>query len=159
MDEGGGLNQNSNRYNVVERSKYEVEINHPDGIVETRIGGSRSWRNNNPANLRSGKFTNKHGAIGDAGGFAVFPNEIVGDMASISLLKSRTYSNLSINDAIARRSPPNENDTTNLQNTINLITGVNGDKIIKELNDDELSKLAEAIKRTEGWIPGNVIKY
>lgn len=33
-------------------------------MVETRIGGSRSWRNNNPGNLEYGKFAKQHGAIG-----------------------------------------------------------------------------------------------
>lgn len=35
-------------------------------------GGSRSWRNNNPGNLRPGKFSKRNGAIGEAGGLQFF---------------------------------------------------------------------------------------
>ena len=38
-----------------------------------RSGGTRTWRNNNPGNIRASRFSYKHGAIGSAGGFAVFP--------------------------------------------------------------------------------------
>lgn len=141
-------------YSVSEPSKGTVTIKKPDGSEETRTGGSRAWRNNNPGNLRSGTFANNHGAIGSAGGFAVFPDEETGDAASAALLRTPTYSGLSVDDAIARRSPSNENDTSTLQNTIHNMSGLSGDEIVGELDDNEMSKLTDAIKRTEGWIPG-----
>jgi hypothetical protein len=139
---------------VTENSGSSVTLNSPDGSTETRSGGSRSWRNNNPGNLRSGTFANSQGAIGSAGGFAVFPDEQTGDAASAALLRTPTYSGLSVDDAIARRSPSNENDTTTLQDTIHNMSGLSGDEIVGELDDNEMSKLTDAIKRTEGWIPG-----
>jgi hypothetical protein len=142
-------------YSVSEPSKGTVKIKRPDGSEETRTGGSRAWRNNNPGNLRSGTFANNHGAIGSAGGFAVFPDEQTGDAASAALLRIPTYSGLSVDDAIARRSPSNENDTENLQNTIHNMSGLSGDEIVGELDDNQMSKLTDAIKRTEGWMPGN----
>ena len=44
------------------------------GQWAVKNGGSRSWRNNNPGNLRYGTFAQNHGAIGrDRGGMAIFP--------------------------------------------------------------------------------------
>lgn len=42
-----------------------------------RSGGTKAWRNNNPGNMiYSAKgFAIRHGAIGKAGGMAVFPSE------------------------------------------------------------------------------------
>jgi hypothetical protein len=37
-------------------------------------GGNRPWRNQNPGNLVPGKVSKRNGAIGKAGGFAVFPD-------------------------------------------------------------------------------------
>ena len=43
------------------------------GHETLRSGGSRSWRNNNPGNIRRGDFAINVGAIGDDGAFAFFP--------------------------------------------------------------------------------------
>ncbi len=45
------------------------------GREEIREGGSRSWRNCNPGNIRKGDFSINCGAIGDDGSFAIFPDE------------------------------------------------------------------------------------
>ena len=42
-----------------------------EGREFLRVGGSRSWRNFNPGNIRKGGFSNNHGAIGDDGSFAI----------------------------------------------------------------------------------------
>jgi hypothetical protein len=147
----------SSASHVTEQSHSKLTIHNHDGSNETRSGGSRSWRNNNSGNLRAGTFANSHGAIGSAGGFAVFPDEATGDVASEALLKTPIYSKLTIDEAIARRSPSSENDTSNLQNTIRKIAGFTGSEVIGDLSDDEISRFAAAIKRTEGWIPGTVV--
>jgi len=49
--------------------------------------GSRSWRNNNPGNIIKGKWADKHGAIGDDGAMAVFPDYETGRAALEALLK------------------------------------------------------------------------
>ena len=36
--------------------------------------GDRTWRNNNPGNLRPGTVSRRNGPIGVAGRFAVFPD-------------------------------------------------------------------------------------
>jgi len=62
-------------------------------------------RNNNPGNIKWGKFAKKMGAIkgppaDDGGNFAVFPNKEAGDKAMRTLLKSSEYKNLPIDKAI-----------------------------------------------------------
>lgn len=143
---------------IVTEAGNAVVIHHPKGAKETRTGGTRAWRNNNPGNIRAGKFADQYGAIGAAGGFAVFPDEKTGAAASEALLRTATYSKLTIDEAIARRSPSNENDTVRLQNDIRKIGGFSGDEVIGELNYEEMSRLIEAIKRTEGWKVGNVLE-
>lgn len=70
---------------------------------------TRSWRNNNPGNLRIGPFAREHGAIGSAGlppkpkpgdpKFAVFPDYQTGRKAQATRLKEgKLYINLSLND-------------------------------------------------------------
>ncbi len=44
-----------------------------DENISIWTGGTRAWRNNNPGNIRPSQFSYKNGAIGSAGGFAIFP--------------------------------------------------------------------------------------
>ncbi len=137
-------------------SNTHISISHVDGTVETRQGGSRAWRNNNPGNIVAGKFANTHGAIGNNNGFAVFPDEETGQRASAALLRTSTYSKLSIDQAIARRSPPNENDTPQLQQLVRKLGNFSGNEVIGQLDDQQMSKLTDIIKRTEGWKVGKI---
>ena len=76
------------------------------------VGGNRTWRNQNPGNIGAGSLANRYGAIGRAGGFAVFPNYEIGRAAIFGLLKSPGYINQTIWDAIPRYAPAKENDVT-----------------------------------------------
>lgn len=51
-------------------------------------GGTRPWRNQNPGNLVPGKITKRNGAIGSAGGIAVFPDYYAGHKALLDSLKN-----------------------------------------------------------------------
>lgn len=143
---------------VLSKSPSEVSIYFTDGSKTSRVGGSRAWRNNNPGNIRAGKFANDHDAIGEAGGFAVFLNEESGREASKELLKTSSYSKLTIDEAIARRSPSSENNTRKLQQDIRKIGGFSGQEIVGLLGEAEINRLLNAIRRTEGWIEGEIIK-
>ena len=81
--EGGqwtdGGNGNSDVVGVTVDEFGNVIIEYADGSIETRIGGSIAWRNNNPGNIRAGSFARSHGSIGTgARGFALFRNESAG---------------------------------------------------------------------------------
>lgn len=121
-----------------------------------RSGGTRAWRNNNPGNLRNYDFSQRHGSIGEAGGFAVFPDEATGQGALVSLLGTDTYQGLTINEALARFAPPVENPTAAYQGFIRGATGLSGTTSMNSLNSAQLNSVSNAIRRFEGWRPGTV---
>jgi hypothetical protein len=86
-------------------------------LLETRVGGHRNWRNNNPGNIMYGDFAVSMGAIGTDGRFAIFPDMEMGYKAADALMKSKNYQNLTIGDAIKKWAPPSENDTGAYQRT------------------------------------------
>ena len=66
-----------------------------DGSSVTYQGGNRPWKNQNPGNLGKGAWSNRHGAIGSEGKFAIFPNYDIGRAAIFSRLTSPDFINRS----------------------------------------------------------------
>ena len=141
---GGAAESASGRGNT-------VILNYADGTREVRRGGSRSWRNDNPGNIRPG---NLQGEIGSAGGFAVFSSESAGQSAIVELLGRRAYQALTVGGAIARWAPPTENDTGAYQARVQNLTGINADTEMSTLTQDQLQSVANAIRSVEGWTAG-----
>lgn len=129
-----------------------------DGRRVRRTGGTRAWRNMNPGNIRYSEFSRNAGAIGQAGGFAVFPDEETGTRAISSLLRGKSYNNLTIARAITRYAPPSENNTVAYHRRIQQITGLNINRRISDLSDGELSRVVDAIRAIEGWEAGRIIE-
>lgn len=129
-----------------------------DGRRVRRTGGTRAWRNLNPGNIRYSEFSRKAGAIGQAGGFAVFSDEETGTRAISSLLRGQSYNNLTIARAITRYAPPSENNTAAYHRRIQQITGLNINRRISDLSDGELSRVVDAIRAIEGWEAGRIIE-
>ncbi len=127
-----------------------------DGSTVTHSGGTQAWRNNNPGNIRSGNFATNHGAIGEASGFAVFPNTQTGENALRSLLNTNNYRNSTLDAMTARYAPPNENNTQVYQNDLSTRVGVDGDTRISDLTPEQLNNLVHAIERHEGNMAGTV---
>lgn len=134
--------------------KYDVVYTRADGNQFRRSGGTRAWRNNNPGCLRYSEFTVNQGAIGHAGGFAVFPDEETGMRAICSLLKSDKYKVLTISQAVSTYAPPHENDTETYDANLRKMTGLAAHTKLNELNDNQIMRVAKAIKIVEGWRPG-----
>lgn len=129
------------------------------GTTTTYVGGNRPWRNTNPGNIGAGPWANRHGAIGKAGGFAVFPSYEIGRATIISLLKSPGYINLSIWDAIPKYSPAKENDVTWYRGIVKQVSKLDLQRKIKDLSPAELDRYVDGIERAEGkFKPGKVIK-
>jgi hypothetical protein len=82
---------------------------------EVRSGGTRSWRNNNSGNISAGGFATHQGAVGDDGRFAIFAARSAGDGAKLTLLRSSSYAELTLDAAIARWAPEGENPTAAYQ--------------------------------------------
>jgi hypothetical protein len=113
-------------------------------------GGTRPWRNQNPGNLVPGNVSKRNGAIGEAGGFAVFPDYESGHEALIDSLKN-VHGNKDIPALMEVYAPRKENNTKKYIAFIRKQTGVKGNKKIKDFSAVEFEKLWRAIERMEGW--------
>lgn len=136
----------------------DVIYNYSDERRIRFTGGTRAWRNTNPGNLRYSDFSRRMGAIGQAGGFAVFPSEQVGMDAVAALLKSDTYRGLTIAGAINRYAPPSENDTARYHRKLERLTGLNINRRLADLSPSELENVANAIRQIEGWRSGRKVE-
>ena len=127
-------------------------LTYSNGIQETRSGGSRAWRNNNPGNIRPGYLT---GEIGSAGGFAVFSSEAMGQAGIVENLQRPQYSQLTVFGAVSKWAPPSDgNSTAVYQARVQKATGIDGQTLISSLNQSQLEAVANAIRNEEGWIVG-----
>lgn len=131
---------------------YTVHYFDEKGNMTIRSSGTKAWRNNNPGNMKyKGGFAVRHGAIGSAGGMAVFPTEAIGRQALIDLLKSSNYNNFKITDL------PEKYDKDNAQEYRRMLLSIytfDPNKRIKDLIAKEFDQLREAIERIEGWEVG-----
>jgi Protein of unknown function (DUF3892) len=114
------------------------------------IGGNRPWRNQNPGDMRAGAVSKRNGAIGKAGGFAVFPNYKSGHAALLDLLKTN-YKNFDIPQLMEAYAPKSENPTERYIAFIRKKTGIKDDKQIKAFSPTEFNDLWKAIEQMEGW--------
>lgn len=131
-----------------------VIVTYTDGGQEVRSGGTRTWRNNNPGNIRPGYL---RGEIGSAGGFAVFGTEEVGDAAIIENLSRPLYQSLTVSGAIFRWAPPlDNNNTAAYQAYVQQVTGINGQTKMNTLTVNQMRSVANAIRAQEGWTVGTV---
>lgn len=121
-----------------------------DGNIYEASGGSRAWRNNNPGNIEYGKFARDNGAIGSDGRFAMFPDITTGFNAMADLLSTNSYQKLTIEGAINRYAPPNENNVENYLKSIERQTGFSRSTPMNNLSKDNLLKLAKAMTKHEG---------
>lgn len=125
-----------------------------NGLIHA--GGDRNWRNNNAGNIEAGNFANAHGAIGDDGHFAIFPDAQMGLNALIALLQAPVYNNLSLREAMFTYAPPNWNNTQGYLQYIKTQTGLDSDSSLKSLTVDQFESVAKAIRKHEGNTPGQV---
>ncbi|MDE5615897.1 MAG: hypothetical protein K2I81_03645 [Alphaproteobacteria bacterium] len=143
---------NSTRAISAHASGNDVIYVYQDQSRTRRTDGTRAWRNNNPGNIRPGKFTNSAGGIGQANNYAVFPDEQTGMDAIIKLLKTNSYQSKTLAGAISAWAPPSDgNNTSAYQRSVANAVGVPLDTPMRNLNDAQLSRLANEIRRVEGW--------
>lgn len=133
--------------------KKMVKYVYPDGSVEIRQGGTLPWRNKNPGALESSKT-----AIGKANRFAVFASEEEGLAAIKVLLLGNNYRDLSLKDAVFKYAPPHENDTKKYQNDLKKLTGIDINRKLCDLTDEEMERVVETIKQLEGWCVGRITR-
>jgi hypothetical protein len=127
-----------------------------NNLIEKRSGGTRSWRNNNPGNLR---FANQTGAIGqDNDGFAIFNSLEEGEAAR----KKQVFEldgvkrKLTIKQMIEKYAPKSENDTPRYIKIVSEAAGVSADTKLVDLTPDQQNKVMTAMKKHEGFKEGVV---
>lgn len=141
-----------------------------DGSTYQKIGGSRSWRNNNEGNIRYGDFAKKHGAIGaDKDGFAIFPDEATGSKAQEKLIfesqggkhlstqgdygQGIGYRDKTLSQMITAYAPPEENPTDQYIANVKRRANVS-DKRMSDYTPDERKRILDAMRVQEGWQVG-----
>ncbi|MEE3626189.1 hypothetical protein UCD39_19750 [Nitrospirillum sp. BR 11752] len=138
-----------------------VVIENSDGSTETRSGGSRAWRNNNPGNLgyKPGGgdeyLAHRYGAIGSDGERAIFPDEASGIAAQKALLLGK-YGDNTVDEMIGNWADKKIDDVPAYRARIHLWTGLTGNEKVKGLTAEELSAVMAAQRRQEGWKVGTV---
>ena len=121
---------------------------------DRRMGGSRSWRNNNPGNIEYGAFARSMGATGTDGRFAVFPDYKAGRNAQEKLLfEGQNYKNLTLAQAIRRWAPASENNVPAYIKAM----GADPNTRMQDFSPSQRSTLLDAMQRHEGWKPGQVV--
>jgi hypothetical protein len=133
-----------------------------DGNKYKRSGGSLSWRNNNPGNLKFGEFAKKRGAVGPGyGQHAIFPDVATGLQAQKELLFSdeRGYNTKSISEAIAIYAPAGDgNSPKEYAAYVAKKLGVPKTTKLSALSDKKKIKLVEVMTTYEGYKEGTVVK-
>jgi hypothetical protein len=116
----------------------------------------RGIRNNNPGNIRFGKFAQQTGATGrDDKGFAVFQSMEDGVKAAIKLLEGYAAKGVdTVRKIISKWAPANENNTSAYIDAVAKKLGISADA---HLSGDQLGGVAQAIFQHEnGRAYGNV---
>lgn len=124
-----------------------------DGSSAIFLGGKRPWRNNNPGNVAygNGKLVKELGAIGKAGGFAVFPDYETGRKAIFVVLRQSAFQARTLAKAIETWAPEEHgNDTELYKKQVKDWAGLDPSRKIKDLSEKELEIFVNAIKRKEG---------
>lgn len=132
-----------------------------DGSSVIFLKGDRAWRNNNPGNIAygNGKLAKELGAIGKAGGFAVFPSYEIGRKAMFTVLKKTDFQERTLAKTIEVWAPAKDrNDTETYKKQIQAWTKIDLNRILRSLSEKELELLVSAIQRREGDRPGKIIE-
>lgn len=121
-----------------------------------KVGGSRSWRNNNPGNIEYGDFARRYGAIGTDGRFAIFPDEATGQRARSALIfNGDKYRNLTLTQAIERYAPSSENHTTAYQRRV--LAAVGGANLpMHKYSPAQQQAILRTMQDVEGWKVGRI---
>lgn len=121
-----------------------------DGSLVRAVGGDVNIRNNNPGNIVYGDFAIRHGAIGQAHGFAVFPDMSFGTDAMYDLLRNGSFNQLTVNEAINRWSIT---DQAAYRAFVDANTSFDMNRIVNDLSVPEMIGLMEAMTDFEGGNP------
>jgi hypothetical protein len=147
---------------IVEKNALRIVYFRADGSGAIFIGGKRTWRNQNPGNIGygNGKLAKELGAIGKAGGFAVFPDYETGRRAVFLVLAEPDFQERTLAKAIEVWAPSEDrNDTEQYKRQVHAWTELDLNRKVKSLSKGELEGFVKAIERMEGWKAGKIIEF
>lgn len=125
-----------------------------DGQEFIHSGGSRAWRNHNPGNLTSAEKSGLK--IGAGGRFAAFAT-LQDGMAALKYALTRFYSDRTLDKVFEKYAPSSDNnDPERYIKQVKQFSGLDSSQKLGDLNDADLQKFMNAIKRVEGWIIGKI---
>lgn len=127
--------------------------------------GHPNWRTNNPGNLRKSPFECGRVCVAGSGGFSVFTTREEGWEAMRWLLKTKKYAEQDISGAIETYAPTADNNNpwryakrVKAEMREKGVTRVNLDTVLlKNLTDEELEIMMNAMIKVEGKSTGDVI--
>jgi hypothetical protein len=112
---------------------------------------SRSFKNNNPGNIRWGSWAESRGAV-NADGYAKWGTPIQGLSAMVALLSIKSYRDLTIREAIQRYAPAaDHNSPQEYSDYVLHRSWVPEDVKIGQMDPFQLIRVVEAMIRFEGW--------
>lgn len=139
---------------VVEAGNGWTTVRDAEGNV-FKLEGARNWRNNNPGNIEYGDFAKSLGAVGTDGRFAVFPSYEAGRQAKEQLIfSSPRYQNLTLEQAISRYAPPNENNTSAYLNQVVRGSGIPASTLMSQIPASARPGILNTMERVEGFKVG-----
>lgn len=142
------------------------EGNVPDDVTETpdgiKSGGSLSWRNNNPGNLKYSSWQDEFGAVKDPNSaFAQFKTEEDAFRAYKALLTSPTgvYAGLTPNEAMWKWSGGGKDTVPSYtyDDLIKLGAPAMSVGSMADFSDTDWRMIFEAQRQREGWTEGKII--
>ena len=149
---------------VIETGPGWNRVRGTDGNIYT-LQGDYNWRSNNPGNIEYGEFAINQGAIGSGAvpqgrqrGFAIFPTLSAGEEARRALqFESPSYRDLTIEQAISRYAPPNENNTRGYIDAVTRAAGVPAGTKMSELTPQQQTAFLAAQSQMEGMRQGDIL--
>jgi len=131
---------------------------YPNGKVEKRIGGSRSWRNTNPGNIRHFDGNPWNGLIGTDPEFDIFDSYKNGYRAIGKIFISKSKRGLTLAQAIREYAPEEDgNDVKKYIEGVVNDTRIPANTLLSLVINVKLEAIKKAIVKHEGWFVGETV--
>lgn len=134
---------------------------------EKRIGGTVSWRTNNPGNISYGDLAKDFGAIGawknasgdiqqQTTGIAIMPSLEAGIKLQMALWRRPVYNNYSIGHGVSRWTGNNQGPNSSYATALAQAAGATTDTRVADLSDEQLRDMIKVQNQWEGFKVGRI---
>jgi len=156
--------------NAMRGDDTDVETSSGKSVVignEKRIGGTVSWRTNNPGNVSYGDLARDFGAIGtwknangdtqqQTTGIAVMPSLEAGIKLQMALWRRPLYNNYSIGHGVSRWTGQNQGPDSQYAISLAQAAGATPETRVSDLTDDQLKNMVKQQAQWEGFKVGRI---